>query len=102
MTAQDIFARLTPTVLGSVDIDGPVRFDIGDAVWTVDFAGKTVTEGKGEGPFSAIVTAAEGDFVALVEGRMTAADGLITGRLKLAGEATALAHLVDGLGALVS
>jgi hypothetical protein len=103
-TTQQLFTTLVPAFVRSakVDIAGPVLFQIeGDngGSWLVDFHARTVTEGKlpAGATVKAIVRAQERDFMALVEGRMSAADGLLTKRLHLAGEAAALAVLMDAL-----
>ena len=104
-TAAELFDRL-PALLASApssDLGKPVRFDIsgtGGGVWTVDFKAQTVCAGRTPAPVAAIVGADERDFMALVEGRMSASDGLVTGRLKLAGEAAALATLMEAIAAL--
>jgi putative sterol carrier protein len=75
-----------------------VEFNIEDAGrWLVDFGTKTVRVlGKHDEPtVSAILRARERDFTALVEGRMNAADGLLTERLHIAGNAATIHRLMS-------
>ena len=79
-----------------------MQFDIegdGGGAWTVDFLNKTVSEGKTGQP-KVILRAFNGDFMALVEGRMTAEDGIVTKRLHLAGDIAAIAQLMTQLSTL--
>lgn len=106
-TAKQFFETQLPTWLKAApaDMKGVVQFTIegqGGAVWWVDFAKKTVSPGAETGApkFTALVRAQERDFMALVEGRMSPADGLLTQRLHLAGEATAIAQLTDAFAKL--
>lgn len=102
-TAQEFFARIpallaqAKAVSGDVSLPRPVRFDIsGDdgGVFVVDFNAATV-EHTASGPVGVILSAAERDFMALVEGRMSPEDGLLSGRLKIAGEAAALTTVME-------
>lgn len=101
-TTQQLFRHFVPAFVQSaeVGIAGAVLFDIdGDngGSWLVDFRARTVTDGSlpPGALVKVVVKAQERDFMALVEGRMSAADGLLTKRLHLAGDAAALAELMD-------
>lgn len=106
-TAQEFFARLSQGGLQQVpQLERVVEFTIeGDqgGVWTLDLQAREIhntgvdTLGK---KADVLVRARERDFMALVEGRMSAQDGLLTERLHLAGEASAVGELVDALNAL--
>ena len=75
-----------------------VEFNIEDVGrWLVDFGGKTVRSlAKNDEPtVSGIVRARERDFTALVEGRMNAADGVLTERLHIAGDAAVIHRLMS-------
>ena len=102
-TTQEWFATAVPAFVHSApDVSGPVLFDIegdGGGAWTVDFQNKTVTPGKGAQP-KVIVRACERDFMALVEGRMSADDGIVTKRLHVAGDVVAIAQLMTSLAKL--
>ncbi len=92
----DFFAKLEQMAQGGPLAAGlgTVAFDIeGDdgGAWTVDFSAGLVTAGKGESKLT--VRARAGDFMALVEGRMTPQDGVLTDRLQLAGDALAATRL---------
>lgn len=98
-TARQLFDTLIPDFLQSakLDVPGPVQFDIEGSdggAWVVDFGKRTVVAGKAATPVKAIVRAQERDFMALMEGRMSADDGVLTKRLHLAGDAVALGQLV--------
>jgi putative sterol carrier protein len=93
-----------PAALGA-DLAGPVLFDIGGddgGAWLVDFAARTVTATDADAAKSSaqprvIVRAFDRDFMALVEGRMSADDGIVTKRLHVAGDLAAIAHLMDAV-----
>lgn len=92
----DFFQRLEAMAKGEPLADGlgAVAFDIegeGGGAWVVDFASGDVTTGKGESKLT--VRARAGDFMALVEGRMSPADGVLTDRLELSGDALAASKL---------
>jgi hypothetical protein len=101
MTARDFFTQVVPHRLAdgrAGPLRGSVRFEIdgpGGGAWVVDFDGKTVTSGAGVARSS--VRAAERDFMAVVEGRMSISDGMVTDRLQVAGEVTALLNLGETL-----
>jgi putative sterol carrier protein len=101
-TARQLFDTVVPAFVekASVDIAGPVLFEIegkNGGVWIVDFQKKTVTAGRLQSSLKAIVRAQDGDFIALVEGRMSPADGLLTKRLHVAGDAAAIATLMGAI-----
>lgn len=103
-TAQDFFARLAGGLLQTIPaIPRVVEFTIeGEkgGVWTLNLESKEVhpqgVEALGQRA-DVLVRARERDFMALVEGRMSAQDGLLTERLHLAGEAVAIGELMDAL-----
>ena len=100
--AAQALVRAAPAELAR-DIAGPVLFDIGGADggrWLVDFGARTVSARADDVPVRVIVRAGARDFMALVEGRMSADDGIVTKRLHVAGDLAAIAHLMDGLVAL--
>lgn len=104
-TPQQLFDDVLPGFIAGarVDIAGPVLFQIegkDGGTWVVDFGQRTVSAGGAAAPVKAIVRAQAGDFMALVEGRMSPDDGLLTKRLHLAGDAAALAHLMDAFAEL--
>lgn len=106
-TTQQLFTNVVPAFIkeGTVDIAGAVLFQIegkNGGTWLVDFAARTVTDGapSAGAKVKVVVTAQERDFMALVEGRMSADDGLLTKRLQLAGDAVALAQLMDAFAKL--
>ncbi len=101
-TAAQFFATTAPALVAasSVTLPGPVVFQItgtGGGTWTIDFAAKAVREGQAPPPVAVIVKADALDFMALVQGRMSASDGLLTERLGLAGDASAIATLLEVL-----
>ncbi len=104
-TTKELFETAVPALVqsASVDIAGPVLFEIAGAeggTWVVDFGARTVTAGPSPAQPKVIVRAAERDFMALVEGRMSADDGIVTRRLHLAGDVAAIAHLMDAVALL--
>lgn len=106
-TAQEFFARLSKGDLQQApQLERIVEFTIeGDqgGVWTLDLQAREIhstdVEALGK-KADVLVRARERDFMALVEGRMSAQDGLLTERLHLAGEANAIGELMDALHAL--
>jgi putative sterol carrier protein len=101
-TTKELFETTVPQLVRNKDVDvaGPVLFEItgNDAgTWTVDFKNRSVTAGRVDGNLAVIVRAQEHDFMALVEGRMSPSDGIITGRLSLAGDAASIFHLMDAI-----
>lgn len=109
---QQLFMNVMPAWLqaspsGGDDVAGAVLFQIDGPVggtWLVDFRARTVTAADGQLPpgsaVKAVVKAEGRDFMALVEGRMSPDDGLLTKRLHLAGDAVALAQLMDAFSRL--
>lgn len=101
-TARELFSDVLPDFLAGaqVDIAGPVLFEIEGSdggTWVVDFGKRTVTAGAPSSPVKVIVRAQAGDFMALVEGRMSPDDGILTRRLHVAGDAASIAHLMGAL-----
>jgi hypothetical protein len=104
-TAKEFFAGFVEPRLKDVQgpfvaLRGRYEFDVegeGGGRWFVDFDRRSIGP-QGEGA-QCIVRAAERDFMALVEGRMSVSDGILTERLHLAGEAGALIHLLEALHA---
>ena len=80
------------------DVGGVVAFEIeGDngGTWMLDLDnGKTASD---DARPDCIVSASERDFMALVEGRMSVQNGLLTSRLVVAGEAARLVALMGTL-----
>ncbi len=100
-TATEFFSRLAGDLNAFQAVGGILEFDIqGDAggTWSVDLdrgqvlAGGAETLGKTP---QAIIRAQERDFMALIEGRMSAQDGLLTERLHVAGDLTKLLLVID-------
>lgn len=106
-TAEAFFARLSKGGLQQApQLERVVEFTIegdGGGVWTLDLQSREIhakdVESLGK-KADVLVRARERDFMALVEGRMSAQDGLLTERLHLAGEAGAIGELMDALSAL--
>ena len=99
-TAAQFFATTAPALVASssVTLPGAVVFQItgkGGGTWTLDFAARAVREGQAPPPVAVIVKADALDFMALVQGRMSASDGLLTGRLSIAGDAAAMGALLE-------
>jgi putative sterol carrier protein len=108
-TTQQLFTNVVPAYLKGTpagdDVEGAVLFQIEGrtgGTWLVDFRARTVTEGNlpPGSTVKAVVKAQDRDFMALVEGRMSPDDGLLTKRLQLAGDAVALAQLMDAFAKL--
>lgn len=94
-TAQTFLDEQLPVFIQGVDLPYQVKFVIeGDdgGTWWADFAKKTVQ--KTGGLVDVIVRARPRDFMAVIEGRMSPADGLMTGRLKVAGDIAKIAHVM--------
>jgi putative sterol carrier protein len=85
---------------------GVIEFTIeGEAggIWTVDLAvGSVEPRGVTDAGKRAdvLVRARDRDFMALVEGRMSPQDGILTERLFVTGEATAITRLFSALASL--
>ena len=75
------------------ELEGP-----GGGRWVVDFDGGKVTASSQ--PASRVLRAATLDFIALIEGRLTVSDGLLTQRLHLTGEAAGFHPLAQTLNQL--
>src|SRR5687768_15071213 len=101
-TSRQFFETILPERLrerGDVEgSPGVVEFHITGqrgGAWWVDFTAGRVSTHPAQ-PMC-IVRAEERDFMALIEGRMSVADGLLTHRLKLAGDLGRLTRLMDAL-----
>jgi putative sterol carrier protein len=97
-TATQFFEQHAPVLLADPAIaaaGGKVEFQIeGTGTWTIDFAKRTINRGEASGTVQAIIKANDGDFMALLEGRMTPADGFLTQRLRVAGEVATIGRLM--------
>ena len=107
-TARQFFQRLSQSLNALSGIGGVIEFDVEGTeggTWTVDLDKRTVTgkrsDALGKTP-SVLVKARERDFMALVEGRMSAQDGLLTERLHVAGDAAKISQLMEALDAMRS
>ncbi len=95
MTAAAFLAALEPSRDARWGaLAGVVRVDLLTAGTStfIDFDNGSVTAQHALAP-RIIVRAHDADFMALVQGRMSAQDGVLSGRLHVAGEATAIAAL---------
>jgi len=106
MSTQEFFAGpmahilATPTPLK--EIGGVIYFAIeGEAGgdWSVDLDRGEVHERKLDQP-NVIIRAQELDFMALVEGRMSVSDGLLTDRLQVTGDMSRLTRLFQAIASL--
>ena len=97
-TAEQFFDAIPPMLASKrIDINALVRFDIpGRGTWDVDFVKHAVVPQAERKP-TVIVRAHERDFMALVEGRMSPADGIVSERLHLAGDAATIGALMGAL-----
>jgi putative sterol carrier protein len=98
-TATQFFEQHAPALLAVPGVSGAggglVEFQIeGSGTWTIDFAKRSVVRGEGKAPVQAIVKAHERDFMAMLEGRMTPADGFLTQRLHVSGEMATIGRLM--------
>jgi putative sterol carrier protein len=106
-TAEQFFQRLPDGPLELIaNLGGVIEFEIeGDkgGTWTVDLDEQSV-ENKGVEALgktaTVLVRARERDFMALVEGRMTPQDGVLTERLHLAGDGASIAQAMVALETL--
>jgi putative sterol carrier protein len=105
-TTEQFFDRISSGLKGLKEVGGVIEFTIegeGGGQWTVDLDKSTVenegTEALGKTP-NVLVRARERDFMALIEGRMSPDDGVLTERLHLAGDVTQLAKLMGALESL--
>ena len=98
LTAEKFFDNVTPLLAKrDIGLNALVRFDIpGKGTWCVDFVKHAVSTECDKKP-TVIVRAHERDFVALVEGRMSPADGILSERLHLAGDAATIGALLGAL-----
>ncbi|MBI5507799.1 MAG: SCP2 sterol-binding domain-containing protein [Deltaproteobacteria bacterium] len=100
-TAPQFFSAALPKLLGaapaaSVSGIGVVEFDLGkNGIYWVDFDARSVS--RTARPPNCIVRATPADLMAVIEGRMSVGDGLLTKRLALSGEASRLARLAECL-----
>lgn len=88
---QELFSRNAPKA-----ITGVIKLEIegdGGGTWYVDPTKKSVTGSSKQKP-TCIVRAQARDFMALVEGRMSPADGVLTERLHIAGSAAKVSRLM--------
>lgn len=98
-TAKQFFEGDVQRLLGALPSgQGVVEFDIegqGGGAWLVDLKTREVKATKpGEAKkVQAIVRAQARDFMALVEGRMSPSDGIVTERLQVAGDAATIGSL---------
>lgn len=101
MTTEQFFAGVAKGLKAGGPlkaVGGVIVFEIDESKWVVDLDKGTVAS-KGPKP-QVIVRAASRDFIAVVEGRMSVNDGLITERLHVSGEAARLARLFEAIDAL--
>jgi hypothetical protein len=104
-TAKEFFEHDVQRVVAHLQgARGLVEFDIqgkGGGAWLVDLATNEVkpTEPGSAARVACIVRAQARDFMALVEGRMSPADGLVTERLHVAGDAVMIGRLWSALAA---
>jgi putative sterol carrier protein len=108
----DFFKTLASGLTGDLNlfegIDGVIEFTIeGDdgGVWTLDVPNKRIDEGdvqKLGKKADMLVRAQARDFMALVEGRMSAHDGILTQRLHVAGDAKTLTQVISKIEAIHS
>jgi hypothetical protein len=98
ITAEQFFSNVTPLLdARHIGVDALVRFDIeGKGSWCVDFATHQVTQASDRAP-AVIVRAFERDFVALVQGHISPADGLLSERLHVAGDAAVIGAVMSVL-----
>jgi putative sterol carrier protein len=97
-TVEQFFQAIPPMLSRkNIEINALVRFDIsGRGTWHVDFVKHEVVQDAERKP-TVIVRAHERDFMALVEGRMSPADGIISERLHIAGDAATIGALIGAL-----
>lgn len=98
VSAEQFFTAVPPMLdQKNIDVNALVRFDIpGRGTWHIDFVNHAVVTDPERAP-TVIVRAYERDFLALVEGRMSPADGIISERLHLAGDAATIGALMGAL-----
>ncbi len=104
-TATQFFQHDVQRVVAQLQgAQGLVEFDIqgtGGGAWLVDLATNEVKETQPGAAkrVACIVRAQARDFMALVEGRMSPADGIVTERLHVAGDAAMIGRLWQALAA---
>ena len=105
LTPDEFFSDAADAYIRQLDgFDGIVKIHVQDGegqVWYVDVNQKAVSREIAAKPH-VIIRAYWRDFMALVEGKMSVADGLVTGRLHLVGEAGRLAELGDALARVLA
>tara|TARA_Y100001934_G_scaffold174969_1_gene207244 strand:- start:459 stop:800 length:342 start_codon:yes stop_codon:yes gene_type:complete len=100
-TASEFFQRLGGDLPAFQSVGGVFQFEIeGEAggTWAVDLDNGTIQAGDVDShgkTAQALIRARERDFMALVEGRMSAQDGLLTERLHVAGDVGQLVKMID-------
>ena len=106
-TAKTFFEKQLPGLLARRELDaltGLVEFDVDGpqgGSWLVDFSARKSRPATGEKARpAAVVAAQERDFMALLEGRMSPEDGVLTRRLRLTGEAVMLSTLMKTLAGI--
>ena len=98
-TAQQFFERIGHALEPLTSVGGVIEFEIeGDkgGHWLVDLEQGEMAELGSKQP-QALVRAGERDFMAVVEGRMSPSDGMLTERLHVAGDIAMLTRLVSAL-----
>ncbi len=81
------------------EVGGVIEFAIeGDkgGTWTVDLTSGQVAEQEASEP-NCIIRARTLDFLALVEGRMSVSDGMLTDRLQITGDMGRLTRLIEAV-----
>ena len=98
ITAKSFFEGTLPRMLTRLpELEGVVEFAIegpGGGMYCVDFTQKRMSSDL---PPTCIVRTSAIDFAALMEGRMSVTDGLITERLHLTGEPVFLIRVFEAL-----
>lgn len=106
-TAQQFFERISHSLEPLTTVGAVIEFDIGDdpitgtpgGKWLVDLNEGTMAA-PGSKQASVVVKAGERDFMAVIEGRMSPQDGLLTERLAVAGDLAVFGRLVNALETL--
>lgn len=98
-TAAQFFERISHAMDPLKSVGGVIEFEIegaGGGTWLVDLdEGKLLDSGQKTPQI--IVRARERDFMALIEGRMSASDGMLTERLHIAGDLSRFGALMSAL-----
>ena len=103
-TAQQFFERISHVLEPLTSVGAVVQFDIEadpttgnpGGQWLVDLNEGSMAA-PGSKPPTVVVRARERDFMALIEGRMSPQDGLLTERLAVAGDLAVFGRLVTAL-----